>query len=50
VHIDLQQTTDEPVGWYPIDIVLKNRNIVPNLKWLIPMAYDKNEIWATIVG
>lgn len=34
----------EQVGWYNINQrALDREGVVPNLKWLIPMAYNFNE-------
>ena len=33
---EIKTTTDEKVGWYPIDFLPEN--IIPNLNWLIPLA------------
>jgi 8-oxo-dGTP diphosphatase len=39
--------TDEIIDWYPIESLPEN--ILPNLKWLIPMANYKFEISGTII-
>jgi 8-oxo-dGTP diphosphatase len=42
----LKQTTDERVDWYDVSKI-QQLNVVPNLKWLIPMARDN--VSATIL-
>jgi 8-oxo-dGTP diphosphatase len=44
---EIRSVTDEMVGWYPIDKLPDN--ILPNLKWLIPMADYKLPINAEII-
>ena len=36
-------TTDEEVEFYYVD-TLDHYNLIPNLKWLIPLALDKDEL------
>ena len=45
---DLKSNESEQVDWYSVDYVLnKNSNIlVPNLKWIIPLALDEANISA----
>jgi 8-oxo-dGTP diphosphatase len=45
-HMKVHTATDEIVGWYSIDSLPDN--ILPNLKWIIPMANYKFEITGTI--
>lgn len=35
--------TDEPVNWYDLD-ELETEKTIPNLRWLIPMALDRDEV------
>ena len=35
--VQVQTMEDEQVGWYPIDLI-DELGVIPNLKWLIPMA------------
>jgi 8-oxo-dGTP diphosphatase len=38
-------TTDEVVAWYRVSDVLKGKwDMIPNLKWLIPLALEDNDI------
>lgn len=39
--------TDEKVNWYPVS-KLHNLPVIPNLRWLIPLALDKDAVVATI--
>ena len=43
---DLKSNEIEQVNWYEIDYILyKNSNrLVPNLKWIIPLALDNSSI------
>lgn len=43
----LEQTTDEYVGWYPVNAI-HECDTVPNLRWLVPMALDQDHIVAQI--
>lgn len=45
-NITLRSLTDEIVNWYPVSSVLFNHRLMENLKWLIPMALDENNIIA----
>jgi len=40
---ELQQTTDEQVSWHYIDDI-RHLAVVPNLHWLIPLAYDPGKL------
>jgi 8-oxo-dGTP diphosphatase len=43
-NVAIQSLTDEPVEWYDVDD-LNTRDefdTIPNLKWLIPLALDKD--------
>jgi 8-oxo-dGTP diphosphatase len=44
---NMHSVTDEIVDWYPIESLPDN--ILPNLKWIIPMANYKFEITGTII-
>ncbi len=45
----LTSTTEEKVDWYNVEDIINNKlNIIPNLKWLIPVALDKDDITAFI--
>lgn len=44
---NIHSVTDEIIGWYPIDSLPDN--ILPNMKWIIPMANYKLEITGTII-
>lgn len=35
----LKSITDEPVDWYPVSY-LAQLDLIPNLRWLIPLALD----------
>jgi 8-oxo-dGTP diphosphatase len=39
--------TDEVVGWYPVNNLPDN--VIPNLKWLIPMALSKEEYMNNVI-
>lgn len=41
--VAITSTTDEQVGWYPID-KLSKLPVIPNLRWLIPLALDESTI------
>ena len=43
----LTSVTDEPVDWYKIDD-LTTLPIMPDLKWLIPLALDDNNRYVSI--
>lgn len=40
--------TDEKVDWYALDDV-RSQGIIPNLRWLIPLALDKDRPSAVVV-
>jgi len=44
---ELRSMTDEKVGWYKVAEVTQ-LPIIKNLAWLIPLALDKNNAYATI--
>jgi 8-oxo-dGTP diphosphatase len=44
--MNIHTVTDEIIGWYSIESLPDN--ILPNLKWIIPMANYKFEITGTI--
>ena len=46
-YLTLKSVTDEKVGWYPVNNLPDN--IIPNLRWLIPMAKHENTFMANIV-
>jgi 8-oxo-dGTP diphosphatase len=48
-HGDYQLTTmtDEKVGWYEV-AHLSSLPIIPNLKWLVPLALDKDGVTAVV--
>lgn len=49
-NVAIQSLTDEPVEWYDVDD-LNTRDefdTIPNLKWLIPLALDKDCDVATV--
>ena len=35
---------DEEVAWYNVAEVLRDPRLIPNLRWLIPMALDKDDL------
>jgi len=43
----LTSLTEEQVGWYHIN-KLDHQPIIPNLKWLIPLALDKDGVTVVI--
>lgn len=43
---DIASITDEAVGWYLVDKLPSN--IIPNLKWLIPLADYKEDVFASV--
>lgn len=45
--VPIKTTTDEMVAWYPVNYLPDN--IIPNLRWLIPMAKHENTFMADIV-
>jgi 8-oxo-dGTP diphosphatase len=44
---EISSKTDEKVGWYSIDKL--PANVLPNLRWLIPMANYKFDITAAVI-
>jgi len=45
VPCDISSTTDEKIGWYWVDDVLLGKyQCIQNLKWLIPLALDKDGV------
>jgi 8-oxo-dGTP diphosphatase len=44
---EITTKTDEKVGWYPVSKLPDN--ILPNVRWLIPMANYQYEITGTII-
>ena len=44
---EISTKTDEKVGWYPVDNLPPN--VLPNSRWLIPMANYQYEITGTII-
>lgn len=44
--VEVNTMTDEPVNWYRINELPEN--IIPNLKWIIPMANYKHVINASV--
>lgn len=40
----------EPVGWYELSWLhgLSKEDMVPNLRWLLPMAMDEDEVMAAV--
>jgi 8-oxo-dGTP diphosphatase len=47
-RIDLKTTTEEPVDWYGTAQGVVYREGIPNLRWLIPMAVDPDEVIAAV--
>jgi hypothetical protein len=45
--MNVHSATDEIIGWYPVESL--PQNILPNLKWIVPMANYKFEITGTII-
>lgn len=46
--IELQSLTDERVAWYRTEYVVSDARTLPNLRWLIPLALDADEVTATV--
>jgi 8-oxo-dGTP diphosphatase len=46
--VEIKTMEDEPVGWY-LTSMIEHLNVIPNLKWLIPMAMADNEPFAEVV-
>ena len=44
---NIHTATDEIIGWYPVESL--PQNILPNLKWIVPMANYKFDITGTII-
>jgi 8-oxo-dGTP diphosphatase len=44
---NIHSATDEIIGWYPVESL--PQNILPNLKWIVPMADYKFSITGTII-
>ena len=44
----LKTTTDEPVAWWPLDKQHTYDKAIRNLRWLIPMAMDKDQLIAAV--
>jgi 8-oxo-dGTP diphosphatase len=44
----LRSTTEEHVDWYKLEHTLDRVDILPNLRWLIPMALDASQPFAVI--
>jgi 8-oxo-dGTP diphosphatase len=44
---NIHSVTDEIIGWYPVESL--PQNILPNLKWIVPMANYKFDITGTII-
>ncbi|HTJ78523.1 MAG TPA: NUDIX domain-containing protein [Rariglobus sp.] len=42
----LLSNTDEIVSWYPVETIAALPTI-PNLRWLIPLAIDKDQVFVT---
>jgi 8-oxo-dGTP diphosphatase len=45
--MNIHSATDEIIGWYPVESL--PQNILPNLKWIVPMANYKFDITGTII-
>jgi 8-oxo-dGTP pyrophosphatase MutT (NUDIX family) len=43
----IRSKTSETVGWYPVTDLVRARTL-ENLRWLIPMALDKDRIHAVV--
>lgn len=48
IHFTLRQMTDERVSWQPIKDI-PAINTVSNLRWLVPFAYDSDQLSAIFV-
>lgn len=53
----LRTAEKEEIGWYPLWRLFDQKNssdsspsvkIIPNLRWLIPLALDKDQVFATV--
>jgi 8-oxo-dGTP diphosphatase len=50
-QFDLIETiTDEYICKYPIEVLWNSTNVIPNLKWLIPMCYDPSHNFAQVAS
>ncbi len=47
-HAGISTKTDETVDWYEIREVIRAPNVLPNLRWLLPLALDKDGATAVI--
>jgi hypothetical protein len=45
---EIKTMEDEQVGWYPLDMI-DVIDVIPNLKWLIPMAVAEPIATSTVV-
>jgi 8-oxo-dGTP diphosphatase len=46
---ELKSMTDEPVGWYSVhDVICERLSVAHNLKWMIPLALDPNEVYVSV--
>jgi hypothetical protein len=45
--VEIKTMEDESVGWYLVSAI-EHLNVVPNLKWLIPMAVTERETIAKV--
>lgn len=45
----LKRTTDEKPDWFIVDGVTQRTDLIPNLRWLIPLALDQESKFATVV-
>jgi len=45
--VNIQSLTDEPVAWFMVDD-LPNLPVLPNLRWLIPLALDPDDPAGTL--
>lgn len=41
-------TTDERVEWFDVEDVIHGLQLIPNLRWLLPMALDKDKVFGEI--
>ena len=45
VRLALNEEGDEPVHWRNVEAMLKEESpVIPNLRWLIPLALDKDSV------
>lgn len=49
-RLNPKTTEEEEIGWYPWPIPMPNGHMqcVHNLQWLIPMALDKDKVFASV--